>query len=263
MWRNAAVQECIVLCVLLLATAASAQEMVRVPAGPFTMGSDDGPADEQPAHAVTLEQFEIDRLSVRNGEFALFLARYGPVAPDGRRFFDWDDRDARIDREVGGWRAHPGYEDHPVVEVSWLGAQAYCRWLGKRLPTEAEWEKAARGADGRRYPWGNAAPAPRHGQFARGYNETAAAGRHPDGASPYGALDMAGNVWQWVSSTYRPYPYRHDDGREAADPSPEVRATRGGGHDSAAHEIRTTERGRNLSRAPRAGHHNIGFRCAR
>ena len=254
----------IVLCVLLLLpTAASAPEMVRVPAGPFTMGSDDGPADEPPAHAVTLESFEIDRIPVRNREFALFLTQHGPVAPDGRRFFDWDDRDARIGREAGGWRAHPGHEDHPVVEVSWLGAHAYCRWLGKRLPTEAEWEKAARGADGRRYPWGNAAPAPRHGQFARGYNETAAAGRHPDGASPYGALDMAGNVWQWVSSAYRPYPYRQDDGREAADSSPEVRATRGGGHDSTAQEIRTTERGRNRSRAPRAGHHNIGFRCAR
>jgi iron(II)-dependent oxidoreductase len=185
------------------------------------------------------------------------------VAPDGRRCFDWDDRDARIGREGGGWRAHPGHEDHPVVEVSWLGAQAYCRWLGKRLPTEAEREKAARGADGRRYPWGNAAPEPRHGQFARGCNETAAAGRHPDGASPYGVLDMAGNVWQWVSSVYRPYPYRHDDGREAAEPSPEVRATRGGGHDSPAQEIRTAERGRSLSRAPRAGHHDIGFRCAR
>lgn len=261
--RSAVSKAIIVLCVLLLARAVMAQEMVRVPAGSFTLGSDDGPADERPAHAVTLVAFEIDRLPVRNSEFARFLKHHGPVAPDGRRYFDWDDRDARIGREADGWRAHSGYEDHPVVEVSWLGAQAYCRWLGKRLPTEAEWEKAARGSDGRRYPWGDAAPAPRHGQFARGYNETAAAGTHPDGTSPCGALDMAGNVWQWVSSVYRPYPYRHDDGREAAASSPEVRATRGGGHDSAAQEIRSTERGRNLSRAPRAGHHNIGFRCAR
>jgi formylglycine-generating enzyme required for sulfatase activity len=253
----------IVLFLLLLGPAAVAQEMLRVPAGPFTMGSDDGPADERPAHPVTLAEFEIDRLPVRNSEFARFLKQHGAVARDGRRYFDWDDRDARIGRDAEGWRAHAGYEDHPVVEVTWLGAQTYCRWLGKRLPTEAEWEKAARGTEGRRYPWGNTAPARRHAQFARGYNETAPAGTHPAGASPYGALDMAGNVWQWVSSVYRPYPYRPDDGREEAESSPEVRGTRGGGHDSAAEELRGTERGRNLSRAPRAGHHNIGFRCAR
>jgi formylglycine-generating enzyme required for sulfatase activity len=247
----------------LLAQPLSAQEMVRVPAGTFLMGSDEGPPDERPAHPVTLAAFEIDRLPVRNSEFARFLAQHGAVAGDGRRYFDWDDRDARIHRDADGWRADPGYEDHPVVEASWLGAHAYCQWAGKRLPTEAEWEKAARGTDGRRYPWGNEAPTPRHAQFAKGYNETAAVGAHPAGASPYGALDMAGNAWQWVSSAYRPYPYRFDDGREAPESSPVVRATRGGGHGSQAPEIRVTERGRNLSRAPHAGHHNIGFRCAR
>lgn len=236
--------------------------MVRVPAGPFTMGSDDGPADERPAHAVRLREFELDRLPVTNADFARFLERHGAVAGNGQRYFDWDDRDARIHRIDGTWQADAGYGDHPVVEASWLGAHAYCRSLGKRLPTEAEWEKAARGVDGRRYPWGDAAPAPKHARFASSYNDTAPAGAHPAGASPYGALDMAGNVWHWVSSAYRPYPYRDDDGRE--DPAPgSVRSTRGGGHDSSAIEIRTTERGRNLSRAPAAGHHNIGFRCAR
>ena len=253
----------VLACLLSLAGASLAQEMVRVPAGVFTMGSDDGPADERPAHAVFLPAFEIDRLPVRNSEFAGFLQRHGAVAADGRRYFDWDDRDARIHRDADGWRADAGYEDHPAVEVSWLGAHAYCRSLGKRLPTEAEWEKAARGSDARRYPWGNSAPAVHHARFGRAYNDTAPAGAHPAGASPYGALDMAGNVWQWVSSIYRPYPYRDDDGREAPDSSPQVRSTRGGGHDSPAEEIRSTERGRNLSRAPRAGHHNIGFRCAR
>ena len=251
------------LCALLLTRAALGTDMVRVPAGPFVMGSDDGPADERPAHTVVLAAFEIDRLPVRNSEFAAFLQQHGPLAPDGRRYFDWDDRDARIGRDAQGWRAHPGHEHHPVVEASWLGAHAYCRWVGKRLPTEAEWEKAARGTDGRPYPWGHAAPASQHAWFGKGYNETTPAGTHPAGASPYGALDMAGNVWQWVSSLYRPYPYRHDDGREASEASGEVRATRGGGHDSPAQEVRSTERGRNLSRAPRAGHHNIGFRCAR
>lgn len=251
------------LALFLVTRAVWAQEMVTVPAGPFVMGSDDGPADERPAHIVVLGAFDIDRLPVRNSDFARFLQHAGPTAPDGRRYFDWDDRDARIQRDAQGWRAQAGYEDHPVVEASWLGAHAYCQWLGKRLPTEAEWEKAARGTDGRRYPWGHGAPASQHAWFGKGYNETAAAGSLPAGASPYGARDMAGNVWQWVSSLYRAYPYRSDDGRETGDASAEVRATRGGGHDSPAQEIRSMERGRHLSRAPRAGHHNIGLRCAR
>ena len=245
-----------------LTGAAAAQEMVRVPAGPFTMGSDDGPADERPAHVVTLREFEIDRLPVTNADFAKFLQQLGPVAASGERYFDWDDADARIHRIDGTWRADAGYGDHPVVEPSWLGAHTYCRWLGKRLPTEAEWEKAARGMDRRRYPWGDAAPTSQHAHFAKRYNDTAPAGAHPAGVSPYGALDMAGNAWHWVSSAYRPYPYRDDDGREDPTPGP-VRGTRGGGHDSSATELRTTERGRNVSRGPRAGHHNIGFRCAR
>ena len=248
--------------VLLCASAAVAQDMVRVPAGPFTMGSDGGPADERPAHTVDVPEFEIDRLPVTNAAFARFLQRHGAAGAAGQRFFDADDADARVHRRDGIWRADAGYADHPVVEASWPGAQAYCRSLGKRLPTEAEWEKAARGLDGRRYPWGDAAPSPAHARFGSGFNETAPAGAHPAGASPFGALDMAGNVWHWVSSAYRPYPYRHDDGRE--DPaSPAVRGTRGGGHDSPPAELRSTERGRNLSRAPAAGHHNIGFRCAR
>jgi formylglycine-generating enzyme required for sulfatase activity len=248
--------------VLLWASAAVAQDMVRVPAGPFTMGSDDGPADERPAHIVSVPEFEIDRLPVSNAQFALFLQQVGAAGAASQHYFDSDDADARVHRRDGSWRADAGYDDHPVVEASWAGANAYCRFLGKRLPTEAEWEKAARGVDGRRYPWGDAAPSSTHARFGSGYNQTAPAGTHPAGASPYGALDMAGNVWQWVSSAYRPYPYREDDGRE--DPASDtVRGTRGGGHDSTRSELRTTERGRKLSRAPAAGHHNIGFRCAR
>jgi formylglycine-generating enzyme required for sulfatase activity len=252
----------IAACLVGYVAAAPAQDMVRVPGGPFVMGSDNGPADERPAHTVQLREFEIDRVPVSNAEFARFLERFGPVAKDGARYFDWDDRDARIRRVAGTWHADSGYEEHPMVEVSWLGAGAYCQWRGKRLPTEAEWEKAARGPDGRRYPWGGSTPTKRHARFEGGWNETSPVGAHPLGAGPYGALDMAGNVWQWVSSAYRPYPYRPDDGREDAAPGP-VRATRAGGHDSPAFELRTTERGRTLSRNPAAGHHNIGFRCAR
>jgi iron(II)-dependent oxidoreductase len=226
------------------------------------MGTDDGSEDERPAHVVTLRAYAIDRLLVTNAQFAEFLNAAGSANARGERLFDDDDRDARIHRVAGRWVADVGFEQHPVVEVSWAGARDYCAWRGKRLPTEAEWEKAARGTDRRRYPWADAPPDTSRARFAAGWNETAPVGRYPAGASAYGALDMAGNVWQWVSSAYRPYPYRADEGREETATGP-VRGTRGGGHDSPAHAITTTQRGANVSRAPGAGHHNIGFRCAR
>jgi len=242
--------------------AAPAPDRVAIPAGPFTMGRDDGPEDERPAHRVELAAYAIDRLPVTNADYAAFLNAAGTATARGERLYDTDDPDARIHRRDGRWSADPGYERHPVIEVPWVGAREYCAWRGQRLPTEAEWEKAARGTDGRRYPWGNAAPDATRARFAAGWNQTAVADAHPAGASPYGALDMAGNAWEWVSSAYRPYPYRSDDGREDATPGP-VRGTRGGGHDSPADEITTTQRGRTLSRNPAAGHHNIGFRCAK
>jgi len=239
-----------------------ASPMIEIPAGPFIMGNDSGPADERPAHTVDLRAFAIDRLPVTNMQFAEFLQSAGLTGSRGERLYDHDDPDARIHRRNNRWHADPGAEQHPVVEASWSGARAYCEWRNARLPTEAEWEKAARGSDGRRYPWGNEAPNTRRARFAAGWHDTAAVDAHPAGASPYGVLDMAGNAWEWVSSAYRPYPYQADDGRE--DPTPGVvRATRGGGQDSSADEITTTQRGRNLSRNPAAGHHNIGFRCAR
>ena len=237
-------------------------EMITIPAGPFVMGRDDGPADERPAHTVTLPAYAIDRLPVTNEQFARFLETNGTHNPAGERLYDIDDPDARIHHRNGAWRPDKGYDIHPVVEVSWAGARDYCTWLGKRLPTEAEWEKAARGTDTRRYPWGNGAPSRDHARFASGWNETAPVDAFPRGASPYGVLDMAGNAWEWVSSAYRPYPYSATDGREALAVGP-VRGTRGGGHDSTTEEITTTHRGPNLSRNPRSGHHNIGFRCTK
>ncbi len=236
--------------------------MIEIPAGPFIMGSDSGPADERPAHTVNLRAFAIDRLPVTNMQFAEFLQSAGLTGSRGERLYDHDDPDARIHRYQNRWLADPGAEQHPVVEASWAGARAYCEWRKLRLPTEAEWEKAARGIDGRRFPWGNEPPDSRRARFAAGWHDTTAVDAHPAGASPYGVLDMAGNAWEWVSSAYRPYPYQAEDGRE--DPTTgAVRATRGGGQDSSADEITTTQRGPNLSRNPAAGHHNIGFRCAR
>jgi iron(II)-dependent oxidoreductase len=226
------------------------------------MGNDKGPADEKPRHRVQVAEFFIDPTKVTNAQFARFMNASGAQAADGQRWYDTDDSDARIHRRGGQWTADAGHENVPVVEASWYGALAYCRSLGKRLPTEAEWEKAARGTDERKYPWGNEPPDKSRAHFGAGWNDLKAVGSFPRGASPFGVLDMAGNGWEWVSSAYVPYPYDASDGREDLQRDA-VRGTRGGGHDASAEELTTTERGRTVSRNPRGGHHNIGFRCAK
>lgn len=235
--------------------------MALVSAGYFVMGSNNGPDDEKPEHRFFVKSFLIDVLPVSNADFAKFLNARGLKNHLGESFYDDDDRDARIHQQNSLWQADRGYATHPVNEVSWLGARDYCTWLNKRLPTEAEWEKAARGTDGRMYPWGNSKPDRNRALYGAAYNSSAPVDAFPEGASPYGVLDLSGNQWEWVSSAYRPYPYSADDGRENQTPGP-IRSTRGGGHDSSEDELTTTQRGRNLSRNPRAGHHNIGFRCA-
>jgi iron(II)-dependent oxidoreductase len=241
--------------------ASSFNKMVLVPEGHFVMGSNKGPDDEKPEHHVFMKSFLIDVLPVSNADFAKFLNAQGLKNHLGESFYDDDDRDARIHRRDASWQADLGYATHPVNEVSWVGARDYCTWLNKRLPTEAEWEKAARGTDGRQYPWGNSRPNNKRALYGTAYNSSAPVDAFPEGASPYGVFDLSGNQWEWVSSAYRPYPYSADDGRENQTAGP-VRSTRGGGHDSSEDELTTTQRGRNLSRNPKAGHHNIGFRCA-
>ena len=236
--------------------------MALIASGDFVMGSNNGPDDEKPEHRVFLKSFLIDVLPVSNADFAKFLNARGLKTHLGESFYDDDDRDARIHQQNSLWQADLGYATHPVNEVSWLGARDYCTWLNKRLPTEAEWEKAARGTDGRKYPWGNSKPDHNRALYGAAYNSSAPVDAFPEGASPYGVLDLSGNQWEWVASAYRPYPYNADDGREHQTPGP-IRSTRGGGHDSSEEELTTTQRGRNLSRNPKAGHHNIGFRCAR
>jgi iron(II)-dependent oxidoreductase len=236
-------------------------KMALVAEGNFVMGSNNGPDDEKPEHLVFVQSFLMDVLPVSNADFAKFLNARGLKNHLGESFYDDDDRDARIHQQNSVWQADQGYATHPVNEVSWVGARDYCAWLNKRLPTEAEWEKAARSTDGRKYPWGNAKPSYEQALYGAAYNASAPVDAFPAGASPYGILDLSGNQWEWVSSAYRPYPYKADDGRENQTPGP-VRSTRGGGHDSSEDEITTTQRGRNLSRSPKAGHHNIGFRCA-
>jgi serine/threonine-protein kinase len=182
--------------------------MVYVPGGVFWMGSDTSDeladADEFPQHSVTLDGFWIDQIEVTNRQFAMFLDDAGNRTQDGVNWLDLDDSASRIAYVGGKYQAIGGYGEHPVTLVSWYGASAYCEWAGGRLSTEAEWEYAARGTDGRVYPWGNQEIDCTRGNFRDeyigcddGYESTAPVGQFPLGASWCGALDMAGNVWEW------------------------------------------------------------------
>jgi iron(II)-dependent oxidoreductase len=246
-------------------TGAMAAEpgMVRIPGGTFVMGSSRGLADERPAHQVTLKSFWIDRRPVTNAEFAAFLEKLGGTSNSrGQHLFDWDDGDARIHKVAGRWQADKGFEDHPANEMSWYGARDYCAALGRRLPTEAEREFAARGPQGRTYPWGEDPPDPIRARYGAGWNETIPVGSLPAGATPEGVLDLAGNVHEWTSSVALPYPYRADDGREDPDRLAD-RVVRGGAADTGPATLRSAWRGASVSRGAQAGHHNIGFRCVK
>lgn len=250
-------------------TSASADtSVVSLSGGTFTMGSDKGLPDEGPAHSVEVKPFAIDVRPVTNAEYAIFLDTFGGSVTNakGQRLFDDDDADARIHKVTNHpsrrWRADQGWETKPVIEASWYGARAYCNWAGKRLLTEAEWEFAARGTAGRTYPWGDEPPDATRARYATGYSAFVSVGFLTKGATPEGVLDLAGNVHEWTSSIARPYPYRADDGREDPD-KPSDRVTRGGAADTGPETLRATWRGATVSRNPRAGHHNIGFRCAR
>jgi hypothetical protein len=214
--------------------------MVSIPAGPFTMGSNEGPDDERPAHQVNLGAYAIDRLPVTNAQYAQFLNAASANVSAAPRLYDFDDPDARIHRRGDRWSADDGFGDHPVVEVPWHGAVAYCASRGKRLPTEAEWEKAARGTDARRYPWGNDLPDKRRARFESSFNETAPADAFPAGASPYGARHERQRVGVGVErEPPLPLPRRRWARRPEARPGPRHARRRprfscAGDHDNAA-----------------------------
>jgi formylglycine-generating enzyme required for sulfatase activity len=242
-------------------SGAAGDGMMLIQAGAFWMGQDGGALDEAPRHRVFVKDFWIDRTKVTNAEFAAFLDASGLTSADGERRFDDDDADARIHRVAGRWIADAGYEGHPAVEVSWFGARDYCAWKGQRLPTEAEWEKAARGDDRRPYPWGSAAPTPERAIFGRSFNATAPTGGRPEGRSPYGVEDLLGNLREWTATALRPYPYGNADGRERFSGQGRV-VLRGASHDDPVEALSVTRRHSYDRRGAAAGHHHVGFRCA-
>ena len=183
-------------------------EMVYVPAGEFTMGDNDlnKEAYHCPEHRIYLDAYWTYKSDVTVAQYRKFCKATGRKMPPAPRW---------------GWKA-----DHPVVNVTWYEAKAYCAWAGAALPTEAQWEKAARGTDGRRYPWGNDWDP---GRLRWGPGGTAPVGSDPGGASPYGCLDMAGNVWQWCADWYDDNYYAHSPVRNPAGPATGTdRVVRGG-----------------------------------
>ena len=194
-------------------------DWVTIPAGEFTMGSQKAKKsgffdrllgnqiengdpmasdDETPQHTLYLPEYRIARVPVTNAQYLRFAQATKYKTPE-----DWTDG-----------RIPDGKQEHPVVNVSWHDAIAFCDWAKVQLPSEAQWEKAARGTDGRIWPWGNQAPDKTHCNFNSNVGDTTPVGAYPAGASPYGVLDMAGNVWEWTRSLWANYPYRADDGRE-------------------------------------------------
>jgi formylglycine-generating enzyme required for sulfatase activity len=276
--------------------------MVYVPVGQFEMGSSDteveqawracteaqeevggkpckrsGFEDEQPAHKVALDAFWIDQTEVTNAQFAAFLNEQGNQAQGNVTWLE-PGKYGKMAHVNGEFRPFGGYDDYPVIEVSWYGAAAYCARVGGRLPTEAEWEYAARGPEGRTYPWGDTFDGTRLNYrdasftfqsfgpdtaFDDGYARWAPVGSYPDGASWCGALDMAGNVWEWVHDRYDEDYYSSSPAQNPEGPSSEVpynlRVRRGGSWYDPDWGVRSAyRRGENPS-SYRI--HWVGFRC--
>lgn len=216
-------------------------EMVLIPAGPFKMGSSDFKV-EQPVHEMTLGAFYIDKLEVTNAMYERFVTSTGY-------------------KPVGDWKKYAGehLENHPVQNLTLADCQAYATWAGKRLPSEEEWEKAARGTDQLRYPWGEIYLPKKCNSLEEGLKGTTPVGTYPDDVSPYGVLDMAGNVSEWTSSPFRNYPLNRP-----FDPSsiPAARRdrvmVRGGSYTSDAEQCRLTQRG---TAPPSKAIYWFGFRC--
>jgi formylglycine-generating enzyme required for sulfatase activity len=229
-------------------------ELVFVPAGEFTMGKEDS------IHPVYLDDFWIYKREVTNKMFADFLDEFGNQTEGGRVWLLATlVNEVHIHQSDEGWQADAGFEVHPVVYVTWYGARAYCNWVGGRLPTEAEWEKAARGTDGRTFPWGEGINCSFANFYGCSDSETVPVGSFPRGASPYGALDMAGNAWEWVADWFDWNYYQYTQYENPLGPDHGiVRVLRGGSWESAPEMLAASFR---LSREPTYPSDRFGFRC--
>ncbi len=231
-------------------------EMIVIPAGEFWMGSDkardeEAQPDEMPQHRVYLNEYAIDKYPVTRSQYLAFVQATGRKVPSTGHSVPY---------------SVSNKENHPAISVDWKDAVAYCQWLAQatgkpyRLPTEAEWEKAARGDDGRTYPWGNAVPDATRLNFRRNVGDTTEVGQYPNGASPYGVLDMAGNVWEWVADWYGEKYYASSPDRNPAGPTlGTYRMLRGGSWFDFADYVRAPYRG---GYYPVYRYGDIGFRCA-
>jgi formylglycine-generating enzyme required for sulfatase activity len=238
--------------------------MVLVPAGEFLMGSENWSGSEKPAHTISLGAYYIDQFEVTTAAFAEFLNEAGNqiegVAGDAH-WVEENDPDLHIHRVEGIWQADPGRENHPMNEVTWFGARAFCEWRDARLPTEAEWEKAARGPDGRTYPWGEAEPTCEMANFAGCNYDSVPVDSYPEWVSPYGAYNMAGNVHEWTADWYSEdyyanSPYENPTGPESGD----FKIFRGASWFNASFNTRTTYR---YLKLPVLTYKANGFRCAK
>ena len=225
-----------------------ARSMAVVPAGEFIMGSATGDADERPVHQVYVDAFSMDVHQVSVKRYARFLeATHHEVPPE------W----SLMNR--------PQHQDRPVANVDWADADAYCKWAGKRLPTEAEWEKAARGTDGRVYPWGNEIPTKFYATSGKevwsSHTALSPVGTFEEGKSPYGIYDMAGNVWEWVSDWYDPDYYKTSPSQNpTGPPMGESKVVRGGSWGSGPKDLRAANREVHMTSFRGYG---TGFRCAK
>lgn len=236
--------------------------MIYIPAGPFMMGSSpmsrDAAPDEKPAHKITLKAYYIDRYEVTEAQYRLFLA---DVAQNGHGGCDRSEpasKDHTPSAET--WAGDAPGSRQPVVGVDWYDAAAYCAWAGKRLPTEAEWEKAARGSDERTWPWGDKWDRARTNSWETGRKSRTPVGTYETGASPAGVEDLAGNVWEWVRDWYAPKFYFDSPKQDPGGPATgTARVVRGGSYLSNPSGVRSTVRQGN---DPIGRYSNFGFRCA-
>ncbi|MCX6054360.1 MAG: SUMF1/EgtB/PvdO family nonheme iron enzyme, partial [Chloroflexi bacterium] len=220
--------------------------LLLVPEGEFTMGSDVN-TDEQPIHAVYLDSFWIDQTEVTNAMYAQCVTEGACSEPN--------DSSSSTQNDYYG---NSTFNNYPVIYVDWFQAKTFCEWAGGNLPTEAQWEKAARGTDERIYPWGNESPSCDLANIPGCKGDTTAVGSYPAGNSPYGALDMAGNVWEWVSDWYGTYPTGTAPNPQGPS-SGEARGIRGGSWVDDTSDFRSAGRG---GMSTMYGTNFIGFRCA-